>query len=138
MAKLNDKERKLIIADYIQSQNYSEVARKYNVSDMTVRRIVKDADVDVLGKVEQKETENTQDTLTYMTEQHEVKKRIIDKILNAMENKAENVDMFTNIKDLATAYGILIDKELKFHEVKQGNVKQEPIEIILKREPRGE
>jgi hypothetical protein len=43
--------------------------------------------------------------------------RILDKLLNAIEEKSENIDMFTNIKDLATAYGILLDKELKVAEI---------------------
>jgi len=34
--KLTDKKKKLIIADYIECGNYSEVARKHNVSDTTV------------------------------------------------------------------------------------------------------
>ena len=39
--KLTDKKKKLIIADYIECGNYSEVARKHNVSDTTVRKLVK-------------------------------------------------------------------------------------------------
>lgn len=35
------------------------------------------------------------------------------------ETKAEELDMFTNIKDLATAYGIILDKELKLKEIDQ-------------------
>ena len=38
--------------------------------------------------------------------------------------------MFTNIKDLATAYGIILDKELKFIEVR--NNKQEKKETMEK------
>ena len=49
------------------------------------------------------------------------KKRILDKILKAIEEKSENIDMFTNIKDLATAYGIILDKELKVLELQRGN-----------------
>jgi hypothetical protein len=71
-----------------------------------------------LKKFEQKKEENTQSTIEYMQTQHETKKRILDKILVAIEEKADNVDMFTNIKDLATAYGIIIDKELKVLELK--------------------
>ena len=44
-----------------------------------------------------------------------------------MENKAENIDMFTNVKDLATAYGIILDKEIKGKElsVKKDEVNQQ-------------
>jgi hypothetical protein len=116
MAKLTDKQKKKIVADYVETNNYSETARINKVNEKTVRRIVK-ADTEILEKAEQKKKENTETTLQYMQRQHETKKRILDKLLNAIEEKSENIDMFTNIKDLATAYGILLDKELKVAEI---------------------
>lgn len=123
--KLNDLKKKKIIADYIETQNYSETGRMNNVSDKTVKRIV-ERDADVVKKVEQKKEENIQSTIEYMQTQHESKKRILDKILKAIEKKADNVDTFTNIKDLATAYGIILDKELKVLELQRdiGNNKE--------------
>jgi len=117
LAKLTDKQKKKIIADYVENQNYSETARMNNISDMTVKRLI-DNNEEVLKKVEQKKEENTQSTIEYMQTQHETKKRILDKILKAIEDKTDNLDMFTNIKDLATAYGIILDKELKVLELK--------------------
>lgn len=123
MAKLTDKQKKKIIADYVDNQNYSETARMNNVNESTVRRIVKSGDYeDIAKKSEEKKLENTQSTIEYMKTQHETKKRILDKILKAIELKAEDVDMFTNIKDLATAYGIILDKELKVLELQKNNV----------------
>lgn len=130
--KLSDEKRKLILADYIACQNYREVARKYNVAVNTVKNIALEC-TDVARQCTQKQEENTQDTLTFMQEQHELKKEILQDILKAMGDKAKKPDMFTNIKDLATAYGILLDKELKFAEVSKGKEKPEPIEIILRR-----
>ena len=115
--KLTDSQRKKIVADYVNTQNYLETARMNNVSDSTVRAIV-NKDKDALKKLEQKKEENIQSTIEYMQTQHESKKRILDKILKAIEDKADNLDMFTNIKDLATAYGIILDKELKVLELK--------------------
>lgn len=118
--KLTDKEEKKIIADYVETNNYSEVARLNGVSVNTVRRVIERQDSDELEKkVKQKKEENTKSTLEYMEEQHEVKKRLLDKLLKGMEVKAEEIDMFTNIKDLATAYGIILDKELKLKEINQ-------------------
>lgn len=130
MAKLTDKQKKKIIADYIETQNYCETARMNNVSDMTVKRIVED-NKDVLEKVEQKKQENTQSTIEYMQTQHETKKRILDKILKAIEKKADDIDMFTNIKDLATAYGIILDKELKVLELNKGVENKETNRIMI-------
>lgn len=117
MAKFTDLEKKNIVADYVDCQNYSEVARKWDVTPEAIRLIVKANDDNILEKLEAKKEENTQSTIEYMQTQHESKKRILDKILKAIEDKAENVDMFTNIKDLATAYGIILDKELKVLEL---------------------
>ena len=56
-----------------------------------------------------------------MDKQHETKKRVLDKLLRGIELKADdikNIDKM-NIKDLATAYGIILDKELKLKEIDQ-------------------
>ena len=124
MAKFTDLEKKNIIADYVSTQNYSEAARRNNVSDVTVKDVVT-KDETTLKKLEQKKEENTQSTIEYMQTQHETKKRILDKILKAIETKAEDIDMFTNIKDLATAYGIILDKELKVLELQRSKSEME-------------
>ena len=129
MAKLTDLEKQQIIADYIETQNYSEVAKKYNRSVETIRNVVKD-NKDVREKLKQKKQENTQSTIKYMQTQHESKKRILDKILKAIEEKADNIDKFTNIKDLATAYGIILDKELKVLELNKKNDNNEDLEKV--------
>lgn len=124
MAKFTDLEKKTIVADYVNCQNYSEVAKKYGTSVEAIRRIVKE-DNEIVKKLEAKKEENTQSTIEYMQTQHETKKRILDKILKAIEIKAEDIDMFTNIKDLATAYGIILDKELKVLELQRGKNEME-------------
>ena len=131
MAKLTDKQKKKIIADYVETQNYSEVARMNGVDKSTVKRLIDSGyDKDLQQKATQKKQENTQSTIEYMQTQHESKKRILDKILKAIEEKADNIDMFTNIKDLATAYGIILDKELKFMEMQRGNANNEELNKV--------
>lgn len=130
MAKLTDKQKKKIIADYVENQNYSETARMNNVSVNAVKNIVL-ADEETANKCKQKKQENTQSTIEYMQTQHETKKRILDKILKAIETKAEDIDMFTNIKDLATAYGIILDKELKVLELNKGVENKETNRIMI-------
>lgn len=115
---LTDEQKKKIIADYAENGNYSETSRLNNVSIMTVKRIIENEDnEEMLKKVNQKKLENTQTTLEYMQEQHQTKKEILDNLLKAINEKSKNVDMFTNVKDLATAYGIILDKELKILEL---------------------
>lgn len=118
MAKFDDLEKKEIVADYINCQNYSKVARKWNVTSEAIRLIVKASKDDVFKKLETKKMENTQTTLEYMQTQHETKKRILDKLLKGIEIKSEDIEC-SSIKELATAYGIILDKELKVLELQK-------------------
>lgn len=128
--KLTDKKKKLIVADYIDCGNYSEVARKHGVSDTTVRKLV-NTDSESLKKIEQKKEENTKDVLEYMDSLNEKKKIIINKLLLAIEDKADKLDSFTNIKDVASAYGIIIDKEIKLREIKTHEKNNEDGVVIV-------
>lgn len=127
--KLNDLDKKEIIANYLETQNYSETARNYKVSEATVRKIVKSSDI--TKNLEEKKKENTQNVLSKMAEWNEKKIRITDKLLDAIEKKAENPDAFTNVKDIATAYGIIVDKELKIEEVQASQGDQDESKILI-------
>lgn len=115
--KLTDEQKKKILADYVINQNYSETARLNNVTDTTVRTLVKQ-DIETLKKVEEKKEENTKDILEYMDTITDKQKKIIDLSLEALEKKLENPDMFTNVKDIATVYGVIFDKAIKSKEMK--------------------
>ena len=130
MAKLTDKQKKKIIADYIETQNYSETARRNNVSDVTVKDVVV-KDQDALKKLEQKKEENTIDMLTEMDNTKNKRIKLLAKMVNKMDDKLENLDMFTNVKDLAMAYGIMIDKELKFAEMNKYKTNGDSIFITI-------
>ena len=117
MAKLTDKQKKKIIADYVDNGNYSETARMNNTTDTTVRTIIKDNKDMALEKMEQKKQQNTKDILEYMEETKDKRKKVIDLCLEKMEERL-NKDELMNIKDIATAYGVLVDKSLKVNEMK--------------------
>ena len=116
MPKLTDKQKKKIIADYVDNGNYSETARMNNTTDTTVRTIIKDNKDMALEKMEQKKQQNTKDILEYMEETKEKRKKVIDLCLEKMEERL-NKDELMNIKDIATAYGVLVDKSLKVNEI---------------------
>lgn len=108
MAKhLTDKQKKNIIADYVECQNYSAVARKYKISDATVRRIVNN-DEEITRKVEHKKEENTKDMIEYMDSKKQDAMTFIDLALKEMmkEEKLER----SGIQALATSIGIIVDK----------------------------
>ncbi len=121
MAKrLNDKEKQKIKADYIETGNLRETARMNNVSVNTVKRTV-EADDEITQKLTQKKEENTKDILKYMDSIYDKQKKIIDLSLEALEKKLSNPDMFTNVKDIATVYGVIFDKALKYKEIQIKN-----------------
>lgn len=57
-ARLTDKQKKEIIADYAETESYRATAKKFGVSDMTVKRLC-ESDVELLQKVAQKKEQNT-------------------------------------------------------------------------------
>ena len=118
MVRLNDEQKKKIVADYINTQNYSETARMNGISDVTVRDVVM-KDPNSLKRLEQKKENNTVNMLERMDNTKEKRIKLLEKMIDKMDEKVENIDMFTNVKDLSTAYGIIIDKELKFADMQR-------------------
>lgn len=117
MAKrLTDKEKKEIIAYYIECQNLRETARKFNVSPDTVKRLTKE-NKDIEQNLSEKKEENTKSVLNELDKTKNKRINLLNKMIDKMEEKVENIDMFTNVKDLATAYGIIVDKDMKFLEL---------------------
>ena len=85
-AKLTDKQKKKIIADYIESGSYSATARKHKVSATTVRNLV-NADEKSAKKFEQKKEENSKSILAHMESQRDVVNEIITKGLDVLNSR---------------------------------------------------
>lgn len=129
--KLTDAQKKKIIADFIENNNYSETARMNGgISPNTVKKVVND-NKEVAKKCEQKKEENTKTMLEMISETNSKRLQVISKLVNAIDDKADKVDAFTNVKDLASAYGILIDKELKFAEMQKLNLDKNKPQVYL-------
>ena len=77
-ARLTDKQKKKIIADYVQLGSYNAVAKLNGVSYKTVKSVVM-ANPDFTEKSEQKKEENTSDILAYMESQKQLVCEIIGK-----------------------------------------------------------
>lgn len=129
MPKLTDRQKKKIIADYVDSGNYSETARKNGINKSTVQRLIS-KNQEVQQKAQEKKEENTQDMLQYLESKKEDKKRVIELCFKALEDKLANPDMFTSIRDIAMVYGILVDKDLKYKEIMNNRVKEDKLEKV--------
>ena len=116
LPKLTDRQKKKIIADYVDNGNYSETARINGVNKSTVQRLIS-KNQEVQQKAQEKKEENTQDMLQYLESKKEDKKRVIELCFKALEDKLASPDMFTSIRDIAMVYGIIVDKDLKIKEI---------------------
>lgn len=115
--KLTDKQKKKIIADYMENGNYSETARlNGGISPNTVKTIV-NKDEKTAKICKEKKEENTKDILEYMDSKVEDQKEIINLTMQALKEKLSNPDILMSIKDIATVYGVIVDKALKWKEL---------------------
>lgn len=106
-ARLTDKQKKKIIADYVEMGSYNATAKRNGVSDGTVKRIVEDCG-DIQEKLEQKKEENTADILAYMESKRGIVCEIIEKGLMALNSDEKLAD--ATPAQITTALGTLIDK----------------------------
>ena len=106
-ARLTDKQRKKIVADYLELGSYNATAKRNGVSNHTVKRIVAEVP-EISEKIQQKKEENTADIVAYMERQRGVVCEIIGKGLEAL-NTPEKLAEATPAQ-ITTAIGTLIDK----------------------------
>ena len=105
--RLTDRQKKKIVADYLELGSYNAVAKIHGVSRQTVKNIVT-SDTEIGHKLQQKKTENTADILAYMESQRGFVCEIIGKGL-AVLNDEEKLREATPAQ-ITTALGTLIDK----------------------------
>ena len=126
-ARLTDRQKKKILADYVQTSNYCATAKLNGVSANTVKKIVQ-TNADIAEKLIRKKEENTADVLTYMESQRDMVCQIIGKglaVLNDPEKLAEATP-----SQITTAIGTLIDKWTLLQE-KTANDDSERVRVII-------
>lgn len=109
-ARLTDKQKKKIIADYVECGSYNETAKINGVSRNTVKNIVM-ADKENATKCQQKKKQNTLDMLAYMDSRKEQAQGVIDDYLKALADPTK-IEM-AKLSEIATALGIVVDKFTK-------------------------
>lgn len=109
-ARLTDKQKKKILADYVECGRYNETAKMNGVSRNTVKNIVM-ADKENATKCQQKKEQNTLDMLAYMDSRKEQAQGVIDDYLKALANPAK-IEA-AKLSEIATALGIVVDKFTK-------------------------
>lgn len=106
-ARLTDKQKKKIIADYVQLGSYNATAKVNGVSLNTVKKIVQ-GNADIAEMCNEKKKQNAVDILAYMESQKGIVCEILQKglaELNSPDKLAE-----ASPSQITTALGTLIDK----------------------------
>nr|DAG25391.1 MAG TPA: helix-turn-helix domain protein [Bacteriophage sp.] len=106
-AKLTDRQKKKIIADYVQLHNYRKTAKLNNVAESTVRKVVSTnpvcADLCALKK-----EQNTQDMLSYLDSKRGEAQGLLGLYLQAMADPDKIAE--ATLPQLSTAFGTIVDK----------------------------
>ena len=106
-ARLTDKKKKKIVADYLETQSINATAKKNNVSWGTVRSVL-DGMGEIEEKLEQKKEQNTVDILAYMESKKGIVCEILEKGLAALNSPEKLAE--ASPSQITTALGTLIDK----------------------------
>ena len=106
-ARLTDRQKQKIIADYVELGSYNAVAKINSVSDHTVKKIVQN-DPETAKLYEQKKEENREDILAHM----ETRQKKVCEIIDLYLEELLKVGQFKSLSpsQLTTALGTLIDK----------------------------
>ena len=105
--KLTDRQKKQMIVDRAEGMTFESIANKYGVSTTTAQRVIK-GDPETAKKVQEKKDENTLDMLQYMESQKDSIQKLLTAIVEALNDPTKLAR--ANVRDLATAYGIIYDK----------------------------
>lgn len=130
-ARLTDRQKKKIVADYVQLESYNAVGKIHGVAATTVRKIVL-ADPQSQEKLAKKKEENAYDILAYMESQKNVICEIIGKgfvALNSSEKLAG-----ASPSQITTAIGTLIDKMIQIAQLRETNgsgAEGDKVEIVI-------
>lgn len=126
-AHLTDRQKKRIIADYVEIGSYNAVAKKHKISATTVKKVVM-RDVESVKKCERKKEQNTLDMLAFMDSRKEKAQQIIDMYMGALvdPDKVKGASLST----IATSLGIVVDKFTK--NTASGNDSLNKLDNLLK------
>lgn len=106
-ARLTDKQKKKIVADYLDTQSVNATAKRNGVSWDSAKKAIEEAG-DIEKKLEEKKAQNASDILAYMESKRNIVCQIIEKGLDIL-NDPEKISE-ASPSQITTALGTLIDK----------------------------
>ena len=126
-ARLTDKQKKKIVADYLETESYNATAKLNGVADTTVKRVVEDCR-GFQQIAEQKKKQNTLDMLAFMDSRKKKMQEAIDMHLQALTD--EEKIRSAGLAQIATSFGIIVDKATR--NTASGNDSLNKLDSLLK------
>lgn len=126
-ARLTDRQKKKILADYVELQSYNAVSKIHGVSRQTVKNLVM-ANPAIRQNLQRKKEENAEDVMAYMESHKDLVCSFIGKGLE-MLNDPEKLAA-ANLSQITTAMGTLIDKWALVQE-KAGGATEDGVKVII-------
>lgn len=108
--RLTDRQKKKIIADYMELESYNAVAKRNGVCHHTVKKIVMQMP-EVSKKLQEKKEENMLDMLAFMEARKDKAQGVIDVLLDEIVDPKKLSR--AGVAQVATALGIVVDKFTK-------------------------
>lgn len=105
-ARLTDRQKKKIVADYLETESYNATAKKNGVCGQTVRQVIEESQ-GITENLKRKKEENTADILAYMDSR---RKQVCDIIEVGLAVLPEKIQTAKTASEVTTAIGTLIDK----------------------------
>lgn len=126
-ARLTDKQKKKIVADYVQLGSYNATAKINGVSLNTVKKIVQ-GNADIAEMCNRKKEENTAEMIAFMDSRKGEAQKVIDAYLKALADP-KKLDG-ASLSQIATALGIVVDKFTK--NTANGNDSMNKLDNLLR------
>lgn len=128
-ARLTDKQKKKIIADYLELGSYRATGKQNGVSTDTVKRVVLSCD-DIVNKTKEKKAQNTADIMAYMESKRDIVCEIIGNGLDVLRQPNKLAE--ASPAQITTALGTLIDKWSTISGGPEDVVKEDDLSRSLK------
>lgn len=126
--RLTDRQKKKIVADYLECQSINLAARRNGVSWDSARKAIEEAG-EIEEKLEQKKQENTADIIAYMESKRQAVCDIIEVGLKVLPQKIQDA---RTASEVTTALGTLIDKFTAFGSLPGDTAKEDDLSKSLR------
>lgn len=127
-ARLTDRQKKKIVADYLELGSYNATAKRNGVCGQTVRRVV-DESQEFSENLKRKKEEDTADIIAYMESKRQAVCDIIEVGLKVLPQKIQDA---RTAADVTTALGTLIDKFTAFGRLPGDTAKEDDLSKSLR------